>query len=54
MGWLICLFMQHKWIHITDIVVGKNKFDADMTFGLWQCNRCKTLSRGKCGNKVDE
>lgn len=47
--WL-CLFAQCKWQHITDIVIGKNTFDAYLIVGLYQCSRCKTLSKGSCGN----
>ena len=47
--WL-CVFLPHKWIHVTDIVAGKNQFDQPIILGLWQCRRCKELSKGRCSH----
>ena len=50
MKWL-CIFLPHKWIHITDIVSGTNQFDALIRTGLWQCQRCKELGQGRISNQ---
>ncbi|KKK98142.1 hypothetical protein LCGC14_2645730 [marine sediment metagenome] len=51
---LLCHLIPCKWVHITDIHVGRNQFDIVVTRGLWQCVRCGELSLGQCGNKVEE
>ncbi len=50
MKWL-CLFSSHKWIHITDVITGTNNFQQPIRMGLWQCQRCKELSRGRISNQ---
>ena len=50
--WL-CIFLPHKWVHITDVVVGKNCFEQPILRGLYQCKRCKELSKGRCSQKPD-
>ncbi|KKN73155.1 hypothetical protein LCGC14_0403270 [marine sediment metagenome] len=49
---LLCFIQPHKWVHITDVVWGKNEFKADLILGLYQCVRCKTLLKGSCGNRT--
>ena len=51
---ILCHFVQCKWIHITDILIGYNKFKQPITIGLWQCLRCHELSKGQCANKPVE
>jgi len=41
MGWL-CIFLPHKWIHIFNIP----KYHKLGYFGLYQCQRCKQISKG--------
>ena len=50
----ICMFLPHSWMHITDVICGKNRFDQPILIGLWQCNRCKQLSKGKLSTIPDE
>ena len=45
MGWL-CFLDGHKRVHITDIIIGYNSFKQPMRRGLWQCSRCKRISKG--------
>jgi hypothetical protein len=45
MRWL-CLFLPCKWIHLTNIIT-ENADRHKTLIGLWQCPRCKTLSRGR-------
>ena len=48
---LLCLFSQCKWVHITDIIIGVNKFSQNMVIGLYQCARCNAISKGACNNQ---
>lgn len=45
---LLCIFTWHKWIHIVNITVANTviigKYEE---IGLWQCSRCKEISKGK-------
>lgn len=50
MKWL-CLFVPHKWGYVTDVIAGYNQFDQPIRIGLYQCRRCKELSKGKCDDK---
>ena len=50
---ILCHWMMCGWMHIADIVVGYNEFNQPITIGLWQCHRCKQLSKGQCGNKPE-
>lgn len=43
---VLCHFMMCKWIHITDVVVGFNNSNQPIIEGLWQCRRCRELSKG--------
>jgi len=40
MGW-ICWFKMCHWEYIGEISL------EDTNVGLWQCRRCKTISRGR-------
>lgn len=48
---ILCHVRQCKWVHVTDIICGKNRFNVDITRGLYQCSRCGEISQGGCSKK---
>lgn len=43
----LCIFFKHKWKRIFN-VLNYNDFKGMSTpFGIYQCSRCKTISKGK-------
>lgn len=51
---IICLLLPCKREHISDIVVGFSNYDQPIRMGLYQCVRCKAISKGMCHSLTEE